>query len=160
MNLKPEIKTLQNTLLVGIRMRMSFAKNRTAELWQKFMPHKKAVKHVSGDELYSVEVFDNFDFFKKFDPDQEFEKWAAVKVSKFDFIPEEMEVLNIPEGLYAVFQYKGTADKAAETYRYIFNTWLPDSCHSLDARPHLAIMGEKYRNNDPDSEEEIWIPVK
>jgi len=26
--------------------------------------------------------------------------------------------------------------------------------------PRIEILGEKYRNNDPDSEEEIWIPVK
>jgi AraC family transcriptional regulator len=30
----------------------------------------------------------------------------------------------------------------------------------LDQRPHVEVMGEKYKNNDPDSEEEIWIPIK
>jgi AraC family transcriptional regulator len=30
----------------------------------------------------------------------------------------------------------------------------------LDNRPHFEILGEKYKQGSPDSEEEIWIPVK
>jgi AraC family transcriptional regulator len=30
----------------------------------------------------------------------------------------------------------------------------------LAARPHMELLGEKYRNNDPHSEEEIWIPIE
>jgi len=30
----------------------------------------------------------------------------------------------------------------------------------LDDRPHFALMGDRYKNDDPESEEEIWIPVK
>ncbi len=54
----------------------------------------------------------------------------------------------------------GPASKGPETYRNIFETWLPASGYVLDNRPHFAVMGEKYRNEDPDSEEEIWIPIK
>ena len=34
------------------------------------------------------------------------------------------------------------------------------SKYSIDNRPHFEIIGEKYKNNDPNSEEEIWIPIK
>jgi AraC family transcriptional regulator len=27
-------------------------------------------------------------------------------------------------------------------------------------RSHFEIMGEKYKLNDPNSEEEVWIPIK
>jgi hypothetical protein len=30
----------------------------------------------------------------------------------------------------------------------------------LDNRPHFEILGEKYKNADPDSEEDVYIPVK
>jgi AraC family transcriptional regulator len=30
----------------------------------------------------------------------------------------------------------------------------------LDDCPHVEILGEHYRNNDPASEEDICIPVK
>ena len=32
--------------------------------------------------------------------------------------------------------------------------------YTLDDRPHFEILGEKYKNQDPDSEEELWIPIK
>jgi AraC family transcriptional regulator len=64
------------------------------------------------------------------------------------------------EGLYAVFLYKGAASAAAPFYQYIFQTWFPNSEYLLDNRPHFEILGEKYKNNDPASEEEIWIPIK
>jgi AraC family transcriptional regulator len=71
-----------------------------------------------------------------------------------------MEAFTLTGGLYAVFLYKGVSAAAAEAFQYILGNWLPNSEYTLDIRPHFEILGEKYKNNDPDSEEEIWIPVK
>jgi putative chromate ion transporter len=62
--------------------------------------------------------------------------------------------------LSAVFAFKGDLSLAQKTFEYIFKTWLPNSKYNLDNRPHFEILGEKYKNNDPASEEEIWIPIK
>jgi AraC family transcriptional regulator len=123
------------------------------------MPRRKEIKNNIGPELYSVELYEP-DFFENFNPQREFEKWAAIEVTDFDSVPAGMETFNSPAGLYAIFLYKGAASKGAETYRYIFGKWLPDSDFILDERPHFAVMGEKYKNEDPDSEEDLWIPVK
>ena len=45
-------------------------------------------------------------------------------------------------------------------FQYIFSEWIPQSDYSVDDRPHFEVLGAKYKNNDPDSEEEIWIPIK
>lgn len=158
MNKELRVETLQETKLIGKRSFMSFSQNKTKELWQGFMPQKGNIKNTTDSDLYSVEVFD-IDFFKIFNPANLFEKWAAVKVKNFDSVPEGMETLTIPKGLYAVFLYKGKASDASPIYEYIFNTWLPDSDYHLDNRPHFALMGKKYRNEDPESEEELWIPI-
>jgi AraC family transcriptional regulator len=71
-----------------------------------------------------------------------------------------MEKLELPGGLYAVFSYRGKASDASDTFKYIYYEWLPTSEYFLDDRPHFEILGEKYKNEHPDSEEEIWIPVK
>lgn len=42
----------------------------------------------------------------------------------------------------------------------IFSDWLPKSDYELDERPHFEILDEKYKNDDPNSEEEIWIPIR
>ncbi len=138
---------------------MSFSNNQTHELWKSFMPSRREIKNNIGSDLYSVEVYEPL-YFKNFNPEKEFDKWAVVEVTDFETVPEDMETLISPRGLYAVFLHKGAASKGPETYQYIFGTWLPASDFLLDNRPHFAVMGEKYKNDDPDSEEEVWIPVK
>jgi AraC family transcriptional regulator len=97
---------------------------------------------------------------EKFNPYALFEKWAAIEVPDFEIIPVEMETFVLTGGLYAVFVHKGAASTGPETFRYIFGTWLPNSGYSLGNRPHFEILGDKYKNEDPDSEEEVWIPIK
>ncbi len=159
-NRSPDIRTLEKILLAGCKTRMSFSNNKTGDLWRRFMPQRSAIPHRNGPELYSVEIYDSPAFFSDFDLRREFEKWAAVRVSQMQKLPTGMDHLTIPGGLYAVFQYKGLAADAMPFYQAIYNTWLPGSGFVLDQRPHFARMGEKYKNDDPGSEEEIWVPVR
>ena len=157
--MQPEIKTITEKKLAGRWLRMSLAGNRTAELWQQFMQRRKEITNTAGPDLYSVEVYDPT-YFEHFDLKNEFEKWAAVEVMDFSAVPAGWETIVIPGGVYAVFLHKGTAHQAAATYQYIFSTWLPNAGYLLDNRPHLAVMGAKYKNDDPDSEETLWIPIR
>ena len=145
--------------LIGKRIRTSFSNNRTFELWNTFMPKRKEIKNIIGTELYSIQIYEPL-FFDNFDPKKEFEKWATMEVTDFNIVPDGMETFILQSGLYAVFLYHGAASAAAPAFRYILDTWLPGAGYSLDHRPHFEILGEKYKNEDPTSEEEIWIPIK
>lgn len=158
--MEPQIITIPSKKLVGRRLRMSLSANRTVELWQFLMPRRKEISQKLNSYLYSVQVFDQNLEFRDFTPKTEFEKWAAIEVSEYEKIPEEMETLEIPEGTYAVFEYKGAANNFAPMFQLIFGTWIPASEYEVDKRPHFDVLGEKYKGNDPDSEEEIWVPVK
>jgi AraC family transcriptional regulator len=158
--MQPQITILSAKKLVGNKLKMSVINDRTMELWQSFMPRRKEITNVENNFLYSVQVFESEKYFDQFSPEIEFEKWATVEVAEFTNIPENMEMLEIPEGDYAVFNYKGPANAALPFFQYIFQDWIPESEYSVDNRPHFALMGEKYRGNNPDSEEEIWVPVK
>ena len=153
------IAILSEKKLVGMRQSMSFNENKTGELWRKFMSRRKEINNIAGTDLYSLQIFPA-SFFDGLNPDAKFEKWAAIEVTDFVNIPPEMELLTVEEGLYAVFHYKGLPENGEVAFRYIFGTWLPQSEYELDDRPHFEILGEKYKNNDPASEEDIWIPVK
>lgn len=152
------LETIPSREFVGARLRMSFAADRTFELWKGFMPRKSEIKAAVGADLFSIEVYPE-GFFDTFDPTAPFEKWAAVEVSNLENIPEDFDKLTVTEGLYAVFIHRGSAIDASQTYKNIFETWLPGSGFRLDVRPHFAVMGAKYKNDDLDSEEEIWIPI-
>ncbi|MWB95381.1 GyrI-like domain-containing protein [Flavobacterium sp. GA093] len=153
------IENLTAKKIIGKHLIMSFLENKTFELWSGFMPRRKEIKNQVNTNLYSLEVFP-LNHFTHFDPANTFEKWAGVEVSDFNEIPLNMEKLLIPDGLYAVFLHKGPAANAHQTYHSIFAEWIPKSEYAVDDRPHFAVMDEKYKKDDPESEEEIWIPIR
>jgi AraC family transcriptional regulator len=157
--MEARIELIKHKLLAGKKLTMSFSDNKTYELWHNFMPQKNKIPDIINNDLYSVEVYEA-GHFDAFDPSRSFEKWAAVEVETYDCLPPEFEKLTIDKGLYAVFIHRGNEKQAIDTYHNIFYNWLPQSGYVIDYRPHLAIMGEKYKRDRLDSEEEIWIAVK
>lgn len=153
------IESLPEKKLVGMSRKMSFLVNKTGELWQNFMQQRAKIENRIGLDFYSVQVYDDA-YWTKFDPAAEFEKWATVEVEDYENIPDGMQAYMIPHGSYAVFLHKGPASKGDATFRYIFQTWLPNSGYEIDNRPHFEILGPKYKNESPYSEEEIWIPIR
>jgi AraC family transcriptional regulator len=151
------IKIFPTTKFIGKNLTFTYADYRVFELWSSFMPRRKEIQNAIGSELYIIQINPlNFDF-KTNTP---FVKWAVVAVSSFEYIPDAMETLEIEEGLYAVFNYKGHQSNAAVFFNSIYTQWLPNSGYQLDTRPQFEILGEKYNNNCSASEEEIWIPIK
>jgi len=158
--MQPRIEILSEKKLVGKRLKMSLSNNRTVELWKSFMPRRGEIKDTLSNQLFSLQVFDSSSEFEAYHGETIFEKWAAAEVDGSEKIPEGLEGFNLPDGLYAVFLHKGGPATAHKTFEYIFGIWLPHSQYVLDKRPHFEILGDKYKNDDPDSEEEVWIPVK
>ncbi|MGD1960011.1 MAG: GyrI-like domain-containing protein [Fulvivirga sp.] len=156
--IQPRTVVLQKKKLVGISLPMSLTNNRTGQLWSSFVPRLDEIKNTVNSNKFSLQIYAE-DHFSNFSPANEFIKWAALEVTDFDSIPEDMQSLELSGGLYAVFDYKGSSQDTS-VFQYIFSEWLPKSDYILDDRPHFEILGEKYKNNDSDSEEEIWIPVK
>ena len=138
--MQPRIENLGAKKLVGHKMSMTLANNKTAELWRGFMPRRKEIGNMVGTDLFSLQVYNPSQKMHELDLDTCFEKWAAVEVTDFTNIPPEMETLNLVDGLYAVFLHKGAASTGAKTFQYIFGTWLPASAYDIDnTRPHFEI---------------------
>lgn len=158
--MEPVIRILSEKKLIGKRIKTNLSENRTSELWRSFMPQLKEIRNSMTTDLFSMQVYDLTLNFMDFNENTSFEKWAAIEVTDFNSIPASMESFILPAGLYAVFLHQGTAAEGARTFGYIFGTWLPGSDYILDNKPHFEILGQKYKNDDPASEEEVWIPVK
>lgn len=155
--MSPEIREFPGKLLAGVRRRTSFVNDRTSELWQEFRSREAEIASRVGGGSYSVKVYDPAYSFVHFDPTVDFEKWAAAEVREPG---DGFESLEIPAGKYAVFTHKGTAADAPRTFEYIFGHWLPHSGFDLDLRPHFELLPEGYDPFDPNSQEEVWIPIK
>lgn len=157
MNVQPRVKNLSQKKLVGRKLKMSLTNNKTGELWKSFMPNRKDIRNKKSNEMFSLQVYS--ESVRLGDLNQEFEKWALLEVTDFKNVPSEMESFILKGGLYAVFNYKGL-NTDNRIFRYIFSDWLPKSGYELDERPHFELLGEKYKNGNPNSEEEIWIPIR
>lgn len=146
--------------LIGFSTETSLANDQTVAIWKQLMPRLKEVKNIVSADLFSLQVYD-FDSFQNFTPLTVFKKYALVEIKNYDFIPEGFEKFDLPKGNYAVFLHKGTSVEFAKSSQYIFGEWLPNSEFELDDRPHFAVMGDNYFGHEnPESEEEIWIPIK
>jgi AraC family transcriptional regulator len=158
--MEPRIVLLSEKKLIGKSLKMTLANDRTVKLWKSFMPHRKEIKNNLSSDLFDLQIYKESLDFKDFNEYTEFEKWAAIEVSDFSMIPEDMKAHILKAGLYAVFMHKGPASTVHATFQYIFLSWLPNSEYDLDKRDHFELLGKKYKNNEADSEEEVWIPIR
>jgi len=96
-------ETIAEKKLIGMRVKTSFSKNRTTELWQSFMPRSKEILNSVSADLISLQIYNDSFGISEFNPAIEFEKWALSEVSDFDGVPDNMESFTLTAGLYAVF---------------------------------------------------------
>ncbi len=155
----PIIKNIPPLRIAGMHLTMSLVNDRNMELWQKFMPRRKEITAEANPNFYSLRVYPTvYHFDEKFSPVASFEKWAGIEVNQNFEAPEGIEVLNMPGGMYAIFHYKGLNTNTS-IFDYIYGTWLPQSGFKTDNRPHYEVLGKNYKNNDPSSEEDIFVPI-
>jgi AraC family transcriptional regulator len=156
--IEPQIENIPDRRFIGMMLPMSLAVSRTGELWRMFMPRRKEIVNAISSDMISLQVYQQ-DHFINFDPKREFEKWALIEVFDTTNIPQGMQPFLLIGGTYAVFHYKGRSTDPS-IFQYIYSKWLPSSPFQIDDRPHFEVLGTKYKNDDPDSEEDIWIPVR
>lgn len=151
----PEIQEFEGATLVGACAKMDLRTFNPGPVWGQLMPRLQGIQNRVSQDLISLRTYDGI---PKFGPNEnpQFTYWAGVETP--DLHPE-LAHLDITAGTYAVFQYKGLSSDSS-IWIYIYSQWLPNSAWELDARPHFERLGAKYKNDDPESEEEIWIPVK
>lgn len=154
----PQIKTIDEKKLIGKKLSMSFSDFKISELWQSFMPLLSGIHNPVSADLISMSVYPP-GHFENFSPSNSFDKWAAIEVADFAKIPENLKSYVLPGGLYAVFHHKGFSNDQS-IFKYIFGIWLPGSDYRLDNRPHFEVLGEKFKLNSIDSEEDIYIPIR
>lgn len=159
MSREPQIVELPSKKLVGMSLKMSRTDDKTAALWQAFMPRRHEVPNRSTADYISMQVFPRGPAQLR-DPTASFTKWAVVEVESFERVPEGMACYTLPAGTYAVFEHKGPASDPS-TFIYIFSEWLPNSgSYELDDRGHFEVLPPDYDPRDPAARETIWIPIR
>ncbi|GAB4164210.1 MAG: hypothetical protein Tsb0033_25370 [Winogradskyella sp.] len=152
----PEIIHSLKKHVVGMYVPMQrYETHKIKTLWQQFAPRKHKLANLVNNTSIAMQTFS---LNEKGQPESTFNMWACVEVSELSNIPNDMEGFTIPEGKYLKVLHKGM--DASATYHKIISEWLPNSGYAIDDRPHFQVMGEKYKNGSPDSEEDFYIPIK
>lgn len=154
------MENLSPVLLAGLKRKIPLLPEPITALWKDFVPNMKLIPHLSNNLIYSIQIYEPGITFTEFNPLTPVVKWAAVPVTDKAKLPEGFEYCTLSGGLYAVFIHKGIPSDFRKTMRYIFQTWMPASGYQFEFREQFELMGDKYRHNDPASEEEVWIPVR
>lgn len=86
---------------------------------------------------------------------------AGVEIKDKEIHNQSYVLKTIPAGRYLKFIHKGFANKVGLTYRYIYQTFLPQTEYRLSQPFNFEYYGEKCLGPyDPDSESEVYIPVE
>jgi AraC family transcriptional regulator len=153
--IEPTILNFEGTVLCGASASMTLQSFTPWTLWPRVMPRLSQIGNRTNQDLISLRYFDSI---PRFGPEANpaFTYWGGVEVAAPN---KGFEHLEIPVGTYAVFHYKGLSSDST-VWRYIYSQWLPNSEWALDDRPHFERLGSKYKNDDPTSEEDIYIPIR
>lgn len=143
--------------LFGRSLTVSYSNYQVAPLWKALRTDLAKMGANDQPAFYSVQVYPPDTEPNKLTPQTSFTYWAGIK-ERVEGV--EMNELVIPVGVYAVFTHKGTAATFSQTARAIHTQWMPQSSYRVDDRPHFEVLGEKYYGPmNPDSEEEVFIPI-
>jgi len=152
--MNPKITQISEKKVIGMQSTMRHNEyGNIVALWKRFKPRTKAIKSVVNEEFIAMQIYSDFNSLEK-----PFDIWACVEVLDFKDCILGMNSFTISGGEYAVFLHKGM--DASSTYQQIMTEWLPNSGYKIDDRPHFQVMGKKYKNGSPDSEEDFYLPIQ
>jgi AraC family transcriptional regulator len=155
-DIEPEVVELDPIFLVGLVVLERPPASIITELWARFPDEIHAIQNRVIPERYYQVVFwpDQYDLGGCF-------LMCAVEVSDLNIINPNLTGKYIPPARYLRFIHKGLSCKVGLTYQYIYESWLPKTDYRLPFPYNFELYGEKFLGADnPESESEIYIPVK
>lgn len=154
--LEPKIIFKDTFTVVGMEIITTQEDNNTnftiPKLWSRFNPRANEInnRHAGGLGLCVSEGFENCDF----------SYMACCEVSAVDSIPEGMIARTIPACKYLVFTHKGSVDNLGETYDFIYGKYIPNANYEIQTKVDFELYDERFNPDSPDSEMDIYIPIK
>ncbi len=153
------VKERASFSLIGKFFTTSLATQNPMEWWKSLRIAAKKQGYLQIEGSYSLQKYPDH-YFEAFSPMNPFEYAPAIPLETGLSAPEGWDTLTIEGGLFAVFVHRGTAETFPQTMGAFFGQWLPQSHYELDDRIHFCFMPPGYQLNDPQGEEEIWIPIR
>ena len=127
-----------------------------SQMWGEFMSREKEIKHITGQCNYGA-CFSQ----PEGAAEGEFEYVACYEVTDTSGIPEGMVLRQVPAYKYAVFTHKGRVYNLGDTYKYIYETWLPQS--DVELHPDkfdMELYDSRFTPDSDESEFDILVALQ
>jgi predicted transcriptional regulator YdeE/DNA-binding transcriptional MerR regulator len=156
--MEPEIITKPGFTLVGLRY---FGKNQHMEITQLWERFNQRVRELGGIENETGDAAIGLCITPEDEPiGGGFEYVAGFPVTKAENVPQDFVVRQVPEFTYAVFGHRGDLPSLGKKYKYIYETWLPQSGYKLAAKLDFEYYDEDFKNFTADSVFYIYVPIE
>ncbi|ESQ74882.1 AraC family transcriptional regulator [Asticcacaulis sp. AC402] len=120
-------------------------------LWQRLHPHYGQIDGQKGGLAYGISY--------NFTNQNEFDYMAAVEIEGDPDLPEGFARLKVAAHDYAVFEHRGHVAGIANTWRHVYEHWIPAAGVEPINAPCFERMDERFDGRTGTGVIEIWIPV-
>ncbi|MFS1512119.1 GyrI-like domain-containing protein [Chengkuizengella sp. SCS-71B] len=124
------------------------------QLWEEFMGTLPNIKNKTNESKTYGLCFD-------FKETNEYSYVSGVEIDDPNIsLPDKVVVKTIPASRYAVFTYKGDMSGVGAAFKYIYETWLPQS-GEVPEEFSFEFYDERFLGpSNKNSEMDIYIPLK
>lgn len=162
--LKPRLETKSSIPLIGMHATFisglapdTNAPQVIGPLWERFNARRGSLPARHPEVSYGYLCYGEAPNPERED---EFNYLAGIEVDPEAPVPEGMEAVAIPEGLYAVFEHVGPIWTFQETLRQIYSAWLPASDYACSGLGDVERYDERWSPDGEDSVFEYWVGVE
>lgn len=157
----PQIVTLSEIKVAGIRGQTTLKDNKLKELWDHASPRFSQIPHqVNNARGFGICEACQENTLYTMNADVLFTEVAGIEVHSFNGLATTFTRKILPAGRYAVFTHRGSLKMLPKTFDYIWGTWFLTTNHKLDYREDFEIYDTRFLGYDhPESEIDIYIPI-
>jgi len=160
--MEPKILTKSAFKTVGLSYVGKNENNEIPQMWGDFNQRSHEIPS-SDDDCYYGLCFSNPTGRTNLEADEPgaFEYVAACEVENDQDIPEGMVYREVPEYKYLVFTHHGKLDKLGETYKYIFETWIPQSIYKAHPDKYdMEVYTDEFNPGSENSKFNIYVAIQ
>lgn len=154
--MEPKIMRRDTFIIVGLEYYGENKHNEIGEMWNKFNKMTTSIPN----KVFPMEAAFGVCYMLPDDKEGSFHYIASVAVTSLEKIPSGMVSKVIPASNYAVFTHYGKLDTLGETYRKIYQEWIPETGLKIRADLDFEYYDKRFVQNSDSSEFDIYVALQ
>ncbi len=156
----PKIVMRDDIKLIGMEYFGNNANGEIPQLWGVFIPRSGEIKNAAPNGAFYGVCECKCEGECQCGNGGSFLYTAAREVTSLDAVPEGMISRTLPPAKYAVFTHRGPIATLNQTFEKIYTEWLAANNLVPNAAYGFEYYDERFKEDAPDSELDIYVPVK